>query len=192
MKHVNKKARFFEETLKLIHEKGYKGTTMRDIAEKLNFKVANVYNYVDSKQALLETYLFNISTEFHTSIDFIIDSTYAPNEKLRLVISSYIQITAKRPYEQALLVNEWRNLNEPRLQEFINNRKDYEDKLKAIIRSGIDIGQFRELNIELTTQTIMATLRWLYNIYINSETIANPIEIEKQLTDFIFKGIDKG
>ena len=189
---ITKREIFFEETLKLIHEKGFKATTMRDIAEKLNFKVANVYNYVDSKQSLLEAYLFDISDEFHAAIDLIIESSYAPSEKLRSVISSYIQITSKRPYEQALLVNEWRNLQEPKLQEFINRRKDYEDKLQSIVTSGVHCGQFRTLNVELTTQTILATLRWLYNTYLNSEATMNPVEVEKQLVDFVFRGITNG
>lgn len=192
MKQSTKKERFFEETLKLIHTKGFKATTMRDIAQKLNFEVANVYNYIDSKQALLELYLFDISKEFHTAIDLILDSTYAPDEKLRLVISSYIQITANRPYEQALLINEWRNLKEPKLQEFVDSRKDYENKLKTVILAGVEQGQFRAMNLELATQTIMATMRWLYTSYIDSEIEINTVEIEKQLTDFVFVGVSKG
>lgn len=192
MKQSTKKERFFEETLKLIHAKGFKATTMRDIAQKLNFEVANVYNYIDSKQALLELYLFDISKEFHTAIDLILDSTYAPDEKLRLVMSSYIQITANRPYEQALLINEWRNLKEPKLQEFIDSRKDYENKLKTVILSGMEQGQFRTMNLDLATQTIMATMRWLYTSYIDSEIEINTVEIEKQLTDFVFSGVSKG
>lgn len=191
MRQSTKKERFFEETLKLIHAKGFKATTMRDIAQKLNFKVANVYNYIDSKQALLELYLFDISKEFHTAIDLILDSTYAPDEKLRLVMSSYIQVTAKRPYEQALLINEWRNLKEPKLQEFIDSRKDYENKLRTVLLAGIDQGKFRAMNPDLATQTIMATLRGLYNSYIDSKIEINIVEIEKQLTDFVFTGISK-
>ena len=128
MKKSTKKERFLEVVLKLIHKKGFKATTMRDIAQELNFEVANVYNYIDSKQSLLEEYLFDIQDEFHNAIDPILDSTYNPDEKLRLVVSSYIRITTKRPYEQALLVNEWRNLKEPRLQEFVTRRKEYECK----------------------------------------------------------------
>ncbi len=42
MKKLTKKELFFEKTLKLISEKGFKATTMRDIAHELNFEVANV------------------------------------------------------------------------------------------------------------------------------------------------------
>ncbi len=74
-------------------------------------------------------------------------------------------------------------------EEFINSRKAYEEKLKAIIESGVSQGQFRVLNLTLTTQTILATLRWIYILYIGQETNLNPIEVEKQLTDFILTGI---
>lgn len=189
MKKSSKKERFFAESLKLIHEKGFKATTMRDIANKLNFEVANVYNYIDSKNELLETYLFGMQDEFHHSLDDILDSSYSPKEKMRLVISSYVQITSKRPYEQALLVNEWRNLKAPKLQEFIRRRKEYEDKIKIIFQEGVENGQFENMNIEIATATILAALRWLYKKYIDTTLKVNPIEIEKQLTHFIFNGI---
>lgn len=189
MKKIKKRERFFEVTLSLIHEKGFKATTMRDIAQELNFEVANVYNYIDSKQALLETYLFDIQNEFHNSMDLILDSTHSPKEKLSLVVSSYIQITAKKPLEQSLLANEWRNLKEPRRQEFVDRRRDYENKLKTIILQGVAQGQFRALDEELTTHIILSTLRWLYIKFIPPETRPNPVEIEKQLVDFILPAI---
>lgn len=191
MKKSKKKERFLAVVLKLIHKKGFKATTMRDIAQELNFEVANVYNYIDSKQSLLEGYIFETQDEFHTAINPILDSTYSPKEKLRLMVSSYIRITTKRPYEQAILVNEWRNLKEPRLQEFITRRKDYENKLMAIIKEGVKQGQFRKLDIEMTAQTILASLRWLHNKYLGSESSITPIEVEKQLMGFIFEGISK-
>ena len=191
MNKSTKKELFLEVVLKLIHKKGFKATTMRDIARELNFEVANVYNYIDSKQSLLEGYIFDTQDEFHAAIDAIVDASYAPSEKLQLVISSYIQITTKRPYEQALLVNEWRNLKEPRLQEFIVRRKEYENKLTRIIKEGVEQGQFRLLDVDLATQTILGSLRWLHNKYLETESAQNPLEIEKQLMEFIFKGISK-
>lgn len=189
MEKRTKKERFFAESLKLIHEKGFKATTMRDIASTLNFEVANVYNYIDSKNALLETYLFDMQDEFHQSLDTIIDSSYNPKEKMGLVISSYIQITSKHPYEQALLVNEWRNLKTPKLEEFIERRMNYENKIKIIFQEGIDTGQFEPMNVEIATATILAALRWLYRKYIDQTSKINSLEIEKQLTHLIFNGI---
>lgn len=191
MKKNVKRERFLAVVLELIHKKGFKATTVRDMAQKLNCEVSNVYNYIDSKQSLLEEYLFGIQNKFLNAVDTILDSRYSPDEKLRQVISSYIQITLKHPYEQALLVNEWRNLEEPRLQEFVERRISYENKLQHIIMDGIEHGQFKVQDEELTAQTILATLRWLHNKHLDSKSISDPIEIERQLMDFIFTGISR-
>tara|TARA_R110002126_G_scaffold245909_5_gene388946 strand:+ start:1187 stop:1765 length:579 start_codon:yes stop_codon:yes gene_type:complete len=191
MKKSKKRERFLQAVLQLIHEKGFKATTMRDIAEKLNFDVANIYNYIDSKQSLLEIYLFNIQNEFHDSIDLIVHSTHTPQEKLRLFICSYLQITAKRPLEQALIANEWRNLKNPKLQEFIDRRKDYENKLKTIINEGVNNGQFRIIDVDITTHIIMSALRSQYIKYIQPETSVDISEIEKEFSNFILFAIVK-
>jgi AcrR family transcriptional regulator len=164
---------------------------MRDIAEKLNFDVANIYNYIDSKQSLLEIYLFNIQNEFHDSIDLMVHSTHKPQEKLRLFICSYLQITAKRPLEQALITNEWRNLKNPKLQEFIDRRKDYENKLKTIINEGVKKGQFRIIDVDITTHIIMSALRSQYINFIQPETSIDISEIEKEFSNFILFAIVK-
>ena len=190
MKKSVKRDRFLKVVLKLIHKKGFKATTMRDIAHEMNFEVANVYNYIDSKQSLLEGYIFDTQNEFHAAIDTVLDDTCNPQKKLFLVVSSYVQITMKRPFEQALLVNEWRNLKEPRLKEFVVRRKEYENKLKGILSEGVDQGRFKEFDVEMATQTILGSLRWLHNKYLDSGVV-NSTEIEKQLTDFVLYGISK-
>ena len=189
MKRNTKKEHFLAVALKLIHHKGFKATTMREIAKELNCEVANVYNYVDSKQSLLEEYLFVIQEEFHNALDRIIATENTAPEKLSLAISSYIQITARRPYEQSILVNEWRNLKDLNLEEFIARRKEYEAKFTAILKEGIDRKIFKNLNSKMTAQTILAVLRNLHNDFLHKEQSTNLLEIQEQVLDFIFNGI---
>ena len=185
-----KKDLFFKETLRLIHEKGFRATTMRDIAERMNFEVANIYNYIDSKDALLENYVIGITKEFQTYMDNIIDSTFSPKDKLRMVISKHIQFTFEKPYQLALMANEWRNLKEPALSEYVAKRSDYISKIASILEDGVEKGEFRPMNIEIATNSIVSSLRWSYNKYVdNNNTSINPIELEKQFMDFIFNGV---
>lgn len=191
MKVTEKRVRFLQESLKLIHEKGFKATTMRDLAERMGFEVGNIYNYTKSKQALLENFLFGISEEFHAGIDQIIASSFSCKEKLRLVIRLHVQLTAQKPYEIALLVNEWRNLKEEdgKLQAFIKERNEYENKVKSIIQQGVKLNEFQPMDIEIATFAVLSCVRWLFDKYTQQADKMNPIELEKQLTDFIFKGL---
>ncbi len=189
MANNTKRDRFFNKTIMLIYEKGFKATTMRDIAQNLQFEVANVYNYITSKQSFLEESLFGIQQEFLLAMDTIVSSEYDSREKLELVAASYIQITSERPYEQALLVNEWRNLKEPKLKEFVKRRRHYERQLEAIIQHGIEMGQLRDMDSEFVTKMILATLRWTYQKFIDHKVPSNSLILKKQLIDFVFQGI---
>lgn len=187
--HSPRKKHFLDESLKMIHEKGYKATTMRDLADRMGFEVSNIYNFIDSKEALLETYLFQISEDFHSGIDHILESSYSPAEKLKALISLNINLTSTKPYQVGLLVNEWRNLQEPKLSKFVNRRSEYEGKVREIIQDGMDDGSFRPFDIDIITHSILSSVRWIYYWYTDHSEEVNPIELEKQLTEFVFGGI---
>ena len=189
MKVSDRRKKFNTIALQLIHEKGFKAMTLRDLAKAMKCDVGNIYNYIDSKQALLEKFLFGISQAFHQAANDITQSSYSPKEKLKAIISLHIQLTATRPYEVALLSNEWRNLKAPRLSEFITEREQYEAKVKSIILLGMSEGDFRLMDLDIATQSILGCVRWLFNEYTNRDQEINPIEMEKQIFTLIFNGI---
>lgn len=188
---LSKREIFMAKTLKLIYVKGFKGTSMRDIAKNSNFEVPNVYNYIASKEAFLEGYLFKMIDEFTIYLNQILESSCSPKEKLKYVVSKHVQFTFKEPYQVALFVYDWRNLQEPKLSEFKLKRIDYLKKIGTIIEKGIEEGEFRDMNVEIATYLFFSSLCWLFNIVVKDDKKQNPIELEKQLTDFIFCGMGR-
>ncbi|SEC73443.1 transcriptional regulator, TetR family [Maribacter dokdonensis] len=189
-----KKEIFMAITLKLIYEKGFNAATMRDIAKNANFEVPNIYNYISSKEAILEGYIFKIFDDFNGHMENIQKSSFSPKDKLRYVISKHVQFTVREPYQVALFVYDWRNLSEPKLGKFKKLRKGYLMQISAIIAKGIEEKQFRPMNIEMATFLVFSSLKWLFNIVIQEEVgdnnKINSVELEKQILDYIFGGID--
>ena len=184
-----KKDHFLNEAVKLIHEKGFKATTMRDIAKRMNFDASNSYNYVKSKQVILEIFLFKTSNEFHNNIDNILDSNYDIPEKLKLLIKSHIQIASQKPYKVALLVNEWRNLKEPKYLEFVTLRDSYENKVSSLLEEGIEASVLKKMDLKIATSTLLASIRWFYDHFTQDEVTLNPIELERQIIDYVLGGL---
>lgn len=184
-----RKKKFLDESLKMIHKKGYKATTMRDLADQMGFEVSNIYNFIDSKESLLESYLFEIAEEFHSGIDQIIESSYTPTEKIKALVSLNIKLTTTKPYVVGLLVNEWRNLKEPNLTDFVNGRNEYEKKVRSVIKEGIKRDEFQAFDLDVITHAVLSSVRWVYYWYIDKRENVNPYELEKQLSDFILNGI---
>lgn len=186
-----KREEFLQKSLQLIHEKGFKATTMRDIAERMDFDVSNSYNYIKSKQDILELFLFRTSQEFHDAMDNILSSSYPADEKLKQVVSAHIHVAAQKPFEVALMVNEWRNLKEPRYTEYIALRKLYEQKMSKLLRAGIKDKVFKEVDVKIATAVILSSIRWLYDAYANSKSVMNPIELERQIVSLVLGGIER-
>ncbi|MFS4448988.1 TetR/AcrR family transcriptional regulator [Maribacter sp. 2307UL18-2] len=189
MEYSAKQIDFMLKTLKLIYEKGFMATSMRDIAKHFNFEVANVYNYIDSKDSILEYFIFHILDEFEGYMSNVMDSSYSSEDKLKFLISKHIRFTFNEPYQVALFVYDWRNFKEPRLSEFKERRKAYLEKFGAIIEDGIEQGVFRKMDIQMSTFLVFSSLRWLFNIIIHEKEERNPIETEKFVTEYIFNGI---
>jgi len=195
MKETERRKRFFQVALQLIHEKGFKAMTMRDLADKLDCDVSNIYNYVKNKHALLVQLLFEISNKFHEGIAIIEIDNLSSLEKLKAVIALHVRLTIEHPYQVALLVNEWRNLwskkekEREKLEEFITFRTNYEQKLTAIIAQGIEDGELSGENLEFTTNCVLSSIRWLYSWYSREKTDISPKELERLMKDFVLNGV---
>lgn len=187
---MNKKETFTNETLKLFHKKGFKATTMRDISDNMGFEVTNVYNYIENKQSFLQELLLDIANEFRTELNNINNSSYDSIEKLKAIISMHVRIAANKPYEVALLVDDYKNLEEPGLSEFKARKQEYQKIVLGIVKEGMDSGVIRPMQLEITTQTILSTLRWQYAWFAKyGKNKVNPIEMEKTIIDLVLKGI---
>lgn len=164
---------------------------MRDIAQRVNVEAATIYNYIPSKQALLDQFVFDMAEKFYQGMSLIEASSYSPIEKLKAIIGLNVRLTIENPDKIALLVNEWKHLDEPRLNEFVKNRNAYEDKLRKIIKEGIKKKELRKMDIELMLNSILSSIRWLFLWYNTDRSGINPFELERQLTNFILFGVNE-
>lgn len=180
---------FIETALGLFHEKGFKATTMRDIAKALEIEAATLYNYIRSKQQLLDDLVFEIAHQFHDGLSNIYKSSYSPSEKLKAIVDLNVRLTTAHPYRVALLVGEWKHLQEDRQKEFLANRESYEQMVRDIIAQGMELQELRTMDLEVATYSFLSSIRWLFSWYIEQGKAVNPIELEKQMSDFILKGM---
>lgn len=187
----SKRERFTIKATQLLSEKGYKAMTMRELATRLACDKSNIYNYIDSKQALLDQLLFEIADKFHKGISEIESTSYSAINKLKEVIRLHIRMTFDNPDKMNIHANEWRFLDEDRKKVFLKRRKIYEAKISDIVQAGIDEGSFKSGDSEFLRNCILSSIRWLYTWNSKSKKAINPLEVEKNITEFILDGIKK-
>lgn len=184
---ITKKEHFYNTALLLIHEKGFKAMTMRDLATRLSCDIKNLYNYTSSKAALLEDLLFGISNDFHEGLNHILETDITPTQQLEELIRLHVELSYAKPLQVGLLISDWKSLNDP--IEFVKKRDEYENKVSTILKKGVNKGEFRKINIEIATQYLLGSLRWQYTYNINNNLKKNPLADTEELKKLIIQGL---
>ena len=179
-----------EVAQKLFKEKGYSGTSMRDIAEDLGIKVSSIYNHVQSKEEILKNICISMADAFFSSIDEIKDLGVFPGEKLHLAIESHISVITSNLEAAPVFLHEWKYLTEPELSEFKALRGNYEKIFRDIIQDGIAKQSFQEVDDRFLTMMIFSSMNWIYDWY-KADGKMSPRDIAETLSEFILNGINK-
>lgn len=189
MSEFNRKTHIKNTAARLFRKRGFKATSMQDIADVLEIKAASLYNHIGSKQEILQELLFNIAHAFTSGMKDIKASSLDNYEKLEALIDLHVELTLKYRDSIALITGEWVHLEEPYLDDYRKLREQYESDFMNILKSCKDEKLISDkVNLDLALFSILSTLHWLYNWYNKNKDISK-IELSKQLKDLLLKGI---
>lgn len=183
-----KKRKILNSAAHLFHEKGYKATTLKDIAEAVKMEAPSLYNHIQSKHELLSTLLLSLAREFLLGMETIASSDSDPLQKLKEVFKLHIHLSYAHPDTMSLMLAEYAHLNSSEKKVFLELRAAYEQHFKNILDQGIDEGIFRQGHTDLMLFTLLSTLRTLY-AWIRANQGYNRLDLEKRLSDFLLRGI---
>ena len=143
----------------LFAEKGFDGTSIRDISKEANINVAMVSYYFGSKEKLLESLVLFKTSGLKEQLVHLIDENLEPLEKINKLIALYInRLNCNRGIYRVLhfeLASKKRVLE---LESFTEIKKSNLKSLELIIQEGQAKGVFRkDIIIPLLTPTILGT-----------------------------------
>jgi AcrR family transcriptional regulator len=173
---------------RLFRKRGFKATSMRDIAEAVGIKAASIYNHINSKQELLNELLLEIAKIFTKEMSEVQTANLETQQKLERLIAVHVRLTIEHTDAIALIAGEWVHLESPLKEEYLTLRDDYESHFKSIINQGKTEGVFKDLDTEIILFSILSTLRWLYSWHSRNRNF-NPIELERQMTECLMNGV---
>jgi TetR/AcrR family transcriptional regulator, cholesterol catabolism regulator len=175
----------------LFAEKGYTGTTMRDIAAAVGILPGSLYAHIDGKETILIE-LVEAATDRSLAIESeIVDASEPADVRLRRAIKEHIEAVAENPKRALVLEHQWRYLTGANRKRIIAKRRRYENGFTQIMEDGIASGVFsKHLDVRLTVLTILGALNWVPEWYKPSGK-ATPAEIGDRLTDTLLTGLVK-
>ena len=161
MKKSAKRELILAEAAKLFKDRGYSGTSMRDLAGQVGMEAASMYNHIKSKDELLDTICFRISDTYISQLAEIERTAIPYGEKIKSLVRLHIRLMVEDSAAVSVANHDWKYLPEPRLTEFKQARKNYEKGFAALIEAGIAAGEFRPVNVSVALFTVLSAVRWV-------------------------------
>jgi AcrR family transcriptional regulator len=121
---------------RLFAEKGYHGTSIGDLAEAMGVQKGSLYAHIESKADLLWEVARDGAVAFHAALDAVPDDL-PPAEKIRLALRAHLQVVAEQLDVATVFIREWRYLEGDRREQFLSERRRYEERFRALFQEGV-------------------------------------------------------
>jgi TetR/AcrR family transcriptional regulator, cholesterol catabolism regulator len=167
---------------RLFHEKGYRSTSLADIANALGINKASVYHYVRSKEDLVRQLILRASQRLRDvsrspEIDLL-----APEQALERLVREHCEVLLDCPNEIGLLIQQ-RKFAEPRvLLEISERERTYVSHVRGIIARGVTQGVFRPVDVSVATALVLDTINGLLRWYRPDGTLTREQAIDAAWT----------
>ena len=157
------------QAARLFAQKGYHGTSIGEIAEAMGVQKGSLYAHIESKADLLWEVARDGAAAFHAALDAI-DDTAPPTERIRLALRAHLRVVAEQLDVATVFIREWRYLEGERREEFVAERRRYEERFRALFREGRELGGLRtDLDDATATLLALSAANWAYT-WIRPET----------------------
>ena len=170
---MDKREVILSTAMKLFGQKGFEGTSVREIASGADVNPAMISYYFGSKEKLFES-LVEYKAGYLKGVfaELVNNPSLSPIEKLSVVIDSYIERIFQNPQFHYLMHRELSLERRPQMKDAISEvlLKNFVS-VRKIIQDGIDTGEFKNVDADLVIATILGTISHL----LSSETMCRKI-----------------
>lgn len=128
---------------RLFAEKGYHGTSMRDLGRELGLLGSSLYSHVESKQDLLVDVVEEGASLFEASAASATAAGGSADERLRALISGHVDVVIENIDVARTFLNEARMLDTEHRAKVVAARDAYEQAFREVISQGVEDGSFR-------------------------------------------------
>lgn len=185
----DRRKQIYEVALVALSEKGYHGTSLRDLAAAVDIQTPSLYNYVDSKQDLLFQLMRFIMEDLTSGTRSAVAVHVGdPLRGLRAAIEAFVLFNITHLNEAAVSDAGLSILNKNQRQSIIEMRNEFDAIYTEIILEGMDRAIFIEGDPSVVKNVITSACARVYMWYRPGGRYT-PDELARTLSDYLTAGM---
>ena len=128
---------------RLFAERGYHGTSMRDLGRELGMLGSSLYSHVEGKQELLVEVVDRGAGFFQAAADGSLGASGSAADRLRALIRGHVDVVLDHRDEVRTYLSEASALDPEARRQVIEARDRYEEAFRGVFKEGAADGSFR-------------------------------------------------
>jgi TetR/AcrR family transcriptional regulator, cholesterol catabolism regulator len=163
----------------LFKEKGYRATTLEDIAAAVGMLKGSLYYYIRSKEELLYLVVRDPIRQAYNKLEEIVNSDAPVTAKITQAIANHVAIFHQHYPHIAVYLHDFHNVMQKLKDNSIEAPKEYQQLLAQLLQQGVDSGELRsDLDVMVAGYAILGMCNWMYRWYkpegnLSAEAIAD-------------------
>ena len=184
-----KKEVIIAKAAKLFREKSFSGTSMRDLAEEVGVEAASLYNHIQSKAEILQVICFRVANIFMEHLEKIEINKQHTIDKIKAILRFHIQHMVNNYEDVHVADREWRQLSEPYLSNYKVQRKNYRQRLAAIIENGIQKKEIKAIDAPTAVLIMLHAISGIESWHRSKQKISSE-QLEKNMIIILVEGLE--
>lgn len=186
---VDSRAAILAAAQRLFVERGYRGISMREIAEAVGMTKAALYYHFRDKEHLFVALLQNVLGDLSTLITESRSGDAGCQEQIERVVMRIMLLPAEERASLRLASQELGNLDEATRKAFVQIYHDqFIGRIAAIFEDGVTSGEFKALDPQVATWSLLGMLYPYFHV--SPVTGVMPSEmLVAQLMEIFFHGL---
>jgi len=140
----------------IIARKGFANATIREIAAAAGLHVPTMYQYIDSKEALLELVYHFAIRQLHAGLEQASAGCLTARDRLHATVAALLDNCDRYRRQSGVLNREFRSLPREAQQRVLQEYRGFHNHLAGVVAAGVEAGEFRPVNSVLMANVLEA------------------------------------
>jgi AcrR family transcriptional regulator len=177
---------------RLFAERGFKNTTVRDIADAAGILSGSLYHHFDSKESIVDELLDSFQQALWREYDAIEASDLTPRQKLEAVVRTSFDAIDRHHSEVAIFQTDAAYLSSFDRFAYLGERNTrFRTLWTGLLRQGVASGELRaDLNVELVYRFLRDTV-WVAVRWYRPGGDLTPEQVADQYLHILLEGIER-
>lgn len=165
MARKNRRDAIIEAAAELFAAKGFRATTVRDIAEEAGILSGSLYAHIATKEDLYLEIVRRAAQDFSGAVGPLVDELGDAPAKLGRMIRAHLGVIDRSRAWARVYLDDDSELSEATRMEARRLRREYERLWDAVLQEGMASGQFLMADESLTRLFILSALNGIIRWY---------------------------